>query len=527
MKKEHAEGGGCDRLPVWLWAIMGVFFLKTFFLAFWLIPLWDIQDEPGHYSYISDIANGKGLPVMGKAYFDEGVREHWLKGTWKDHYSLNWIVQHPPFYYAINSLILSAATIVTADPESLFRITRFLSVISGTLALFVFYQFFFLVSRDRKFSLFSVAAISFIPMFGNQSSGTTHDALLTLLCGLSVLYWAKFVETGKMKYSLLMASFLSLSAFTKSTSLLLFLPMIGVCFFYIKEDIFYKRLFKFGIIAFIAILLPGIWMLRSYMQYGVMLSTWHNVMQHFAEADLLKTSLHQYLTNTPIIDNLYTSFFGEFGWTGKGGLCRVLLLKNSAQFMPLYHVLGLLFVLLSYLFYVRKDMAICNRKVTKSMLISWVVISYFLFYGLPVKFHFYSPVILYAVMLVMFVFSFQTIPLLAVEWKKFMPVSKQYMIVNEDVLVENKFVYLSMIVSFVYTNIFIVELNKFYEMFHMVRADHGRYWFPVIPLLAICYVFPAFKVISFHKVFLLLILIAMCFNEILIYYFYVAPFYSS
>jgi len=518
--------GCCGGFPVLLWVIMGVFFLKTLYLAFWVIPLWDIQDEPGHYSYILDIANGKGLPVMGEATFDETVQDNWLEGSWKDHYEISWIAQHPPLYYLIDSLVLTAARIVTTDTEFLFRITRLLSIVSGTLALSVFYLFFFQVTHDKKFALFSTAAISLIPMFGYQSSGTTHDSLLLLLSGASVLYWAKFLMTGNIGSLTLMACFLSLAAVTKSTSLLLFVPMVGICFCYLNEASLLKRMLIIACISCVAMLLPGIWMLRSYEHYGVFLSTWHNVMEHFPEADLLKTNLHQYLMGTTIIENLYTSFFGEFGWTGRGGLCMVLLMKNSVQFMPLYYFLGAVCIFSTFFLYVKNDIEIYQNKVAFNTLIALLCVGYFIYYNIPVKIESYYIPILYAFMLSSFIYSIQIFPLLILENEKFFVHKYMNKNMRGKILIENKFIYLSLFVCMFYTIVFIVQLNGMYEKFHMLRADHGRYWFPVLSLLAVAYVLPVFKLMNVHKVFLFFIIGVMAVNEVCIYYYYVMPFFS-
>lgn len=515
------------KFPLLLWLIVGIFFIKTLFLAFWVIPLWDIQDEPGHYSYILDIANGKGIPVMGKAVFDKTIRENWLEGSWKERYKYNWISQHPPLYYAINSVVLSVSRLFTTDSEFLFRVTRLLSVVSGTAALFVFYLIFLQITHDKSFSLFSTAAISLIPMFGYQSSGTSHDSLLALLCALSILYWAKFIITGDIKYSIIMACFLSLSGFTKTTAYLLFVPMVGICFFYFTENTLKQRILKTSIISIIAMILPGIWMARSYIYYGAFLTDWTTVILHFPRIDITQTNFCQFLTGTTILENLYTSFFGEFGWAAKGGQCMVLLIKNSSKYMPLYYALGSVFIFLSFISYIKMDIELYNKKIRLITLIAVIVLCYFLFIGIPIKFESELLPFLYAVMLSIFIFSLQVIPLFCIENKKYQPLFLRSLTINEKLLSSNKFIFLSLLTCFFYTAIFLITLNGFYNNFHMVRADHGRYWLPVISLLVCGYIFPAFKVLRPHTVCLGLIIFLMFVNEILLYLYYVVPFLNA
>ena len=57
------------------------FFVKVLVLGFWITPLWDIPDEPGHYSYLQDIAHGKGLPKLGTTVISANIVRHWYRNT--------------------------------------------------------------------------------------------------------------------------------------------------------------------------------------------------------------------------------------------------------------------------------------------------------------------------------------------------------------------------------------------------------------------------------------------------------------
>ena len=82
------------------WGVVVFFVLKAIVTSIWIVRPWDIPDEVGHYSYIKDLATGKGLAVLHETPLD--------KETWKVFApdnppapGTNWIAQHPPFYHII------------------------------------------------------------------------------------------------------------------------------------------------------------------------------------------------------------------------------------------------------------------------------------------------------------------------------------------------------------------------------------------------------------------------------------------
>jgi len=80
-----------------------LFAMKAFYLAFWVTPLWDIPDETGHLAYVRDIAEGRGIPLLGTAKIDADIMRHVTKNP-NAKPVLNWIAQHPPIYHIISAV---------------------------------------------------------------------------------------------------------------------------------------------------------------------------------------------------------------------------------------------------------------------------------------------------------------------------------------------------------------------------------------------------------------------------------------
>ena len=114
--------------------------LQALFLAFFVTPLGDIPDESGHYAYVIDMTKGRPLPVLGKPEHGKGEIPADL---WKDYEGLverhrvNYIVQHPPLYYAVAAIPYALTKSVTQDKATLARSARVVSALSLGLLILV------------------------------------------------------------------------------------------------------------------------------------------------------------------------------------------------------------------------------------------------------------------------------------------------------------------------------------------------------------------------------------------------------
>jgi hypothetical protein len=78
-----------------MWALAALFLLKAGFLAISVTPLWDVPDEVVHFSTISDLASGRGVPRPGVSAVAEDLVARWnakLEGVTV----FNWASIHPP-----------------------------------------------------------------------------------------------------------------------------------------------------------------------------------------------------------------------------------------------------------------------------------------------------------------------------------------------------------------------------------------------------------------------------------------------
>ena len=58
-------------------ALAALFFLKYAAFALYVTPFWDVPDEVGHYSYVSDLSHGH-YPLLGEARLTRDVTDSWI-----------------------------------------------------------------------------------------------------------------------------------------------------------------------------------------------------------------------------------------------------------------------------------------------------------------------------------------------------------------------------------------------------------------------------------------------------------------
>jgi len=118
--------GTTRRLAIWLFLLVT---LKSIFLGSFVIPPADIPDESGHYAYVKDIAHGNIFPLLGQATIPNDL---WMDPVDKRPSPLprtNYIVQHPPLYYAIAAIPYKIASLITDDRWYHIRATRLVSAL--------------------------------------------------------------------------------------------------------------------------------------------------------------------------------------------------------------------------------------------------------------------------------------------------------------------------------------------------------------------------------------------------------------
>ena len=509
-----------------MWAMACVFVIKSLFLAFYVTPLWDIPDEIGHYSYVSDIANGKGIPLLGQAKLDEEALRSFYRNcesTNKGCESIgksNWIAQHPPIYHIIASVPLKISMMFTKNKNFLFRSTRITSAIC--LGFFFICTYYTMVAINLKKinSLFLASSICFIPMISNLSSGNNHDIMLLLFASTTAYFLIIYIHNGKPKFIYLSAFFTTLSSGIKIT----FWVIIPILLLIYSIEILKKKKTNKKILIYtmaIAISIPMLVICRNIYNFNTPIFTSINLSELTTKSNI---SLLDYIHTYPIFDILIQHFYGLFGWMGNGwGEVKLLVTSGSPliffSFLLLFTSLLLTIssLSLSNKFYnenftIQKKTQFLNKNYTRKLTIAiGIIIAFTLSY------------------IICFTnYSTGTLPervrLCAVFFTLFSGLNSIFISFYTKGYIDRISIYNKIIFLF-FSLILINKLHDIYQMRGELGAMHGRYFYAILPFLLIDIGF-IIKKFNIPSSVLLIITFILSYMELISFTTQVIPFYE-
>jgi len=476
-----------------------VFLAKAIVLAFWVTPLWDVPDETGHYAIVSDLAEGRGLPLQGKSVISSDVVSDWTRGKAREPVG-NWVAQHPPLYHLLAAPLLSAARAVTPDPRWRYRAPRLLSAIAGAAGLLFFFLAFREASGDPLLSFVAAAGVGFVPMYSHLASGANHDIFLAMASGLAALCWVRFERTGlfsdamKMSGALAFAGAIKLSAVAPAAALWL------LCLLRLSAR-GGRRLAQAIAIGAASLSLPLLWTLRHWWLLG-------NTRVHpISQKPFDLAGFFAYLRDQPVVDHTFKNFFGLIGWTGTGG-GDLRWFQISGVFLAPYLFLALAGAAATAVWLWRPRPGVGRGLAGAAAAIVFGVCFSWLFARADG-----------AEILKRVVYSLlAAVPFLA------LPLAFRRRPAGEAILVGSQFVFL------VFSLAYLANSYEAFQIYGQMRATNGRYFFAVLPFLVLAFVFPAAGLLPKGRrrdIGLLALLAALFVNETAFFLLKVIPFYRG
>ncbi len=285
-----------------------------------LTPPWQAPDEPAHYNYVRQLAEGR-LPVIEARDYDQAYQARVIASRFDPRYSVATFTYEdwqPPLYY----LLLAPAFLLSRGSLVVLRLA---SVLIGAGVVWLS----FLVARqvlreEQKWLAVTIAAfVALLPQHVAILASVNNDALAELII-LALLYllvsWLRFANPGARSQDrrlLAMGLLLGLGFLTKGTVYLMAPVVIGAAAWYFWPQ--RQGLLRVGLlIALPAGLLGAVWWLRNIAVYGgldVMGIAAHDAVvvgqpltsQWLAELGPAEFSRRFLVTS-------FRSFWGQFGW---------------------------------------------------------------------------------------------------------------------------------------------------------------------------------------------------------------------
>ncbi|MBI5876965.1 MAG: DUF2142 domain-containing protein [Chloroflexi bacterium] len=292
-------------------------------------PVFEKPDEPQHFFFVREIAEGRGLPVQVEGRVDRWQQEG----------------SQPPLYYLLAAVLTAgfdasdwqsvSATnpyAVQGDPQTpgnrnvylhsaadgfpgrgtvlAVYATRFVSLLFGAVGLLVTYLLARRVFPGRRgVATTAVAVQAFIPQFLFVSTAVSNDAFAALACGL-VLFQAIRVVQGaaRRRDDVLLGALVGIAALAKLSGAAMGLVAALAIILYERQRI--AAIVQRGIVSGgTALLVAGWWYARNWLLYGDL--TGLNRMLAIVGIRNPPPDLWQLLDET---EGLRLSFWGLFGW---------------------------------------------------------------------------------------------------------------------------------------------------------------------------------------------------------------------
>ena len=486
--------------------LLAAFFIKTCFLATYLTPRWAVPDETGHFSYIADIAEGRGFPVLIKAVMDDYTIED-IDAEGQP--LLNNIAQHPPLYYSLMAPIYYLGKEMGLSGSALVYLFRCISAFTATGLLFVC----FLCGRrvfkcDTVVLLAAIGTFSCIPMFSMVSGGVSSTPLLSLFLASGVYCWIRSYQENDQRFLYAAAIIFSLACITKYTAV----PLVSVWFLALLVTHWnpkaIKSYLRIGVLAVIVAVPISLWMLRNYLLYEKILPIYEDLLGP-ARGGFTFLELFQ---KEDIFSTLYRKFLSAIGWMQANTGHRITLhmeLPNTIQWI---WNLGIFSFACAALYFVLRR--VMNQGARVPLLITGCVTGLIAITALEntilnidswfLQLTFWT--------WILFIFSSLTLFVHGLRHRK----------VNDTFFIAFSILGLLLFTGSLLNVIF--DVSHFYGN---LRAAHGRYFMPYCVLILIGFLIPAFSSLSRWKQWLLGIPLIFQLAEFLVWVNYASTFFEA
>ena len=304
----------------WLFVIL-IVYLGVGSLYAALVPAWQSPDEPAHYNYVRQLANGF-FPRMEPSDYDQDYISEVVSSKFDPQYDVTIITYEdwqPPLYY----LLLTPAYILTNGSLLALRLT---SLLIGAGAVILAYAVGVQVyPMQRWVGLTTAVFVAFLPQNLSILASVNNDSLTELLIAATLLVLTQWVSSKdanwrlwqERKYLLILGLILGLALLTKLSAYLL-VPLTGIALlgrYWGRWD----DIFPSGVLLFApAFLMGSVWWGRNLIVYDG-IDPFATLAHDAAVVGQTRTAewVSLYGLNGTIerfLQTTFNSFWGQFGW---------------------------------------------------------------------------------------------------------------------------------------------------------------------------------------------------------------------
>lgn len=296
-------------------AIALLFFVKFAVFGLYLTPFWDIPDESGHYSYVEDMSHGR-MPILGESRISRDVADSWIAPGAAP--GRNWIAQHPPLFYAVAAPVVAGVRAAGGDFDAQVGSARLVSSAVGAMAILGLIAFLTLATGRALLGIAGGVFVGATPMFTQLSGGVTHDTLVACTAAWACYWYVRWLQGNRFSHALACALVTGLCCITKITGLGLAVPLFfAMAFRLVQMHGFAKPLpglFRAAIVWLVMFAPILLWAANNFAHFH----------QMFPDARLLhvypdnptEMGWLEYMRRYPVWQNVILNFVALLGWMG-------------------------------------------------------------------------------------------------------------------------------------------------------------------------------------------------------------------
>ena len=304
----------------WLFFILIVYLgIGSLYAA--MVPAWQSPDEPAHYNYVRQLANGF-FPIMESSDYDQTYISEVVSSKFDPQYDVNIITYEdwqPPLYY----LLLTPIFVLTNGSLLALRLT---SLLIGAGAVILAYAVGVQVyPMQRWVGLTTAVFVAFLPQNLSILASVNNDSLTELLIAATLLVLTQWVSSKdanwrlwqERKYLLILGFIIGLALLTKLSAYLL-VPLAGIVllgrYWGRWDDIFPSSVLLFAP----AFLMGSVWWGRNLIVYNG-IDPFATLAHDAAVIGQTRTAewIMQFGLDGTIqrfLQTTFNSFWGQFGW---------------------------------------------------------------------------------------------------------------------------------------------------------------------------------------------------------------------
>lgn len=294
------------------WPVLAAYLLLGLLYAVYT-PDWQAPDEPAHYNYVSQLADGE-LPVMEPSDYDQEYIEDIVSSRFDPAYDpgrLTYEDWQPPLYYLLGTPVYEAGR---GSLEALRAVSVLLGAVVVSLAYLVGLRLF---PEQPWVGLGTAVFVAFIPQHLAMLGSVNNDSLSELLVAAILLLLVSPWPEGDTRRLVGMGIVLGLGFLTKG-SVYVMAPVIGL-FLLIRFWGRWGELVRAGLLVFLpALLLGAVWWARNALLYGNFDILARQVHDRVAVGQLRTSELAAQVGTAQVVwlfvAESFRSFWGQFGW---------------------------------------------------------------------------------------------------------------------------------------------------------------------------------------------------------------------